>query len=75
VVRRVVLDPHRFAADAGGMSRLLGLLGGAVLGAVALRVAPLWTPALAAALVLAVVVVAGGVPRRTTAMTDRREHE
>jgi uncharacterized membrane protein YoaK (UPF0700 family) len=75
VVRRVVLDPHRFAAGAGGMSRLLALLGGAVLGALTLRVAPLWAPALAAALVVAVVIVAAGLPRRKTAMTDRREHE
>lgn len=52
VVRSVVLDPHRFAAGAGGISRLLGLLGGAVLGALTLRVAPVWAPALAAALVV-----------------------
>jgi uncharacterized membrane protein YoaK (UPF0700 family) len=58
VVRRVVLDPHRFAAGIGGVSRLLGLLGGAVLGAATLRVAPRWAPAVAAALVVAVVAVA-----------------
>lgn len=57
VVRRVVLDSHRFAAGAGAISRLLGLLGGAMLGALTLRVAPLWAPALAAALVVGVVVV------------------
>ncbi|MEV1333597.1 YoaK family protein [Micromonospora costi] len=58
VVRQVVLDPHRFAAGAGGVSRLLGLLGGAVLGGLVLRVAPQWAPALAAALVVGVVAVA-----------------
>ncbi|MFF3868290.1 YoaK family protein [Micromonospora sp. NPDC001898] len=68
VVRSVVLDPHRFAAGAGGVSRLLGLLGGAVLGAWTLRVAPLWAPVVAAALVVGVVLVAvvsaGGTARR-----------
>jgi uncharacterized membrane protein YoaK (UPF0700 family) len=57
VVRGAVLDPHRFAAGAGGLSRLLGLLGGAVLGALTLRVAPNVAPALAAALVAVVVLV------------------
>jgi uncharacterized membrane protein YoaK (UPF0700 family) len=74
VVRGVVLDPHRFAAGAGGLSRLLGLLGGAVLGAVTLRVAPGWAPALAAALVVAVVLVAAGLARRGGGITDRRGH-
>jgi len=75
VVRRVVLDPHRFAAGAGAISRLLGLLGGPVLGALTLRVAPLWAPALAAALVVGVVVVAAGLPRRMTEIIERRDHE
>jgi uncharacterized membrane protein YoaK (UPF0700 family) len=74
VVRGVVLDPHRFAAGAGGLSRLLGLLGGAVLGAVTVRVAPGWAPALAAALVVAVVLVAAGLARRGGGITDRRGH-
>ncbi|MER7459453.1 YoaK family protein [Micromonospora sp. NPDC126480] len=63
MVRNLVLDPHRFAAGAGGAARLLGLLAGAVLGAAALRVAPRWTPVLAAALVA--VVAVGARPRRT----------
>ncbi|PZG01740.1 YoaK family protein [Micromonospora deserti] len=70
VVRTIVLDPHRFAAGAGGVSRLLGLLGGAVLGALTLRVAPSWTPALAAALVVAVVLVTVGLTRAR--ITDRK---
>jgi uncharacterized membrane protein YoaK (UPF0700 family) len=73
VVRGVVLDPHRFAAGTGGVTRLLGLLGGAVLGAVLLRAAERWVPALAAALVAGVVVAAVGLAAR--AGTDRRKHE
>lgn len=61
VVRGVVIDPHRFAAGSGGLSRLAGLLCGAVLGAWLLRVAPAWALALAAALVVAVVAVAAGL--------------
>ena len=61
LVRGVVLDPHRFAAGTGGLSRLAGLLCGAVLGAWLLRVAPAWALALAAALVVAVVAVAAGL--------------
>lgn len=75
VVRSVVLDPHRFAAGAGGVSRLVGLLGGAVLGAVALRVAPTWAPALSAALVVAVVLMAAGSVRRTVRITDPGEQK
>jgi uncharacterized membrane protein YoaK (UPF0700 family) len=70
VVRGVVLDPHRFGAGMGGVSRLLGLLGGAVLGAAMLRVAPNWAPAPAAALVVGVA-VAVLVRRRK----DREEPE
>ncbi len=62
MVRNLVLDPHRFAAGAGGVARLSGLLAGAVLGAAVLRLAPLWAPALAAALV--VLVVAAGTRSR-----------
>ncbi|KAB1916291.1 YoaK family protein [Micromonospora sp. AMSO31t] len=75
VVRGVVLDPHRLAGGGGGVARLLALLGGAVLGALTLRVAPLWAPALAAALVAGVVVVAAGLARRTARITDRRGNE
>jgi uncharacterized membrane protein YoaK (UPF0700 family) len=61
VVRTVAGDPHRFAASAGGAARLVALLCGAVVGAVLLRVAPLWAPAVPAALVAAVVVVAAAL--------------
>jgi uncharacterized membrane protein YoaK (UPF0700 family) len=73
VVRGVVLDPHRFAAGAGGVSRLLGLLGGALVGAGTLRVAPRWAPAVAAALVVAVVLVAGAWLGRTASSRNRRD--
>lgn len=63
IVRGVVFDPHRFAAGAAGAARLVGLLGGAVLGAVVLRVAPLWAPALAAMLVAGVLITAIAVSR------------
>ncbi|SCE88240.1 Protein of unknown function [Micromonospora coriariae] len=63
LVRRRILDPHRFA-DLGGLGRLVGLIGGAVLGTVGLRLAPTWAPALAAALVIAVVAVAVTLTRR-----------
>ncbi|MCW2643683.1 MAG: hypothetical protein JWP76_5989, partial [Dactylosporangium sp.] len=60
VVRTVTVDPYRFAAGAGGAARLAALLSGAAAGALVLRVAPSWAPALPAALVAAVVVVAAG---------------
>jgi uncharacterized membrane protein YoaK (UPF0700 family) len=75
VVRGVVLDPHRFALGAGGVSRLLGLLGGAVLGALTLRLAPRWAPTVPAALVVVVVLAATGLTRRMAGITDRRGHE
>jgi uncharacterized membrane protein YoaK (UPF0700 family) len=63
VVRAVTVDPHRFAASAGGVARLAALLGGAVVGALVLRIAPLWAPAVPAALVTSVVVVAAAPTR------------
>jgi uncharacterized membrane protein YoaK (UPF0700 family) len=63
VVRTVTVDPHRFAASAGGIARLAALLSGAALGALVLRVAPLWASVLPAALVAAVVVVAAALSR------------
>jgi uncharacterized membrane protein YoaK (UPF0700 family) len=51
---------HRFA---GGAARLAAFLCGAVLGAILLRLAPLWVPVLPAALVAAVVVVAAASRR------------
>jgi uncharacterized membrane protein YoaK (UPF0700 family) len=65
VVRVGTVDPHRFAAGAGGAARLAALLCGAIVGALVLRVAPSWALALPAALVAAVVVVA-------TALTPNR---
>ncbi|MEH1168912.1 YoaK family protein [Micromonospora sp. CPCC 205539] len=64
LVRRRVLDPHRFA-DVGGAGRLVGLVGGAALGTVGLRATATWAPVLAAVLVIAVVTVAIGLTRRT----------
>ncbi|SCE83246.1 YoaK family protein [Micromonospora chokoriensis] len=63
LVRRRVVDPHRFA-DLGGVGRLAGLVGGAVLGTVVLRTAPGWASVPAAVLVLAVIAVAVGLTRR-----------
>ncbi|MET0418435.1 MAG: YoaK family protein [Actinoplanes sp.] len=63
LVRRRVLDPHRFA-DVGGVGRLAGLVAGAVLGTVVLRTAAIWAPVLAAALVIAVIAVARTLSRR-----------
>lgn len=42
VVRTLTGDPHRFAAGGGGAARLAALLCGAAVGALVLRVAPLW---------------------------------
>ncbi|WP_018221475.1 YoaK family protein [Salinispora pacifica] len=75
IVRGVVFDPHRFAAGAAGVTRLLGLLGGAVLGAAVLRVAPLWAPALAAALVAAVLATATAVSRSRRRLPSRSPGE
>jgi uncharacterized membrane protein YoaK (UPF0700 family) len=75
VVRNVVLDPHRFAAGRGALSRLLGLLGGAVLGALMLQAAPTWAPTLAAALILGALVGAAGAAGRMARTTDRRGRE
>jgi uncharacterized membrane protein YoaK (UPF0700 family) len=58
VVRSLITGPHRLAGGAGGASRLVALLCGAAAGALLLRIAPLWAPALSAALVTLVVIVA-----------------
>ena len=42
VVRTLTGDPHRFAAGGGGAARLAALLCSAAVGALVLRVAPLW---------------------------------
>ncbi|MEU7919625.1 YoaK family protein [Micromonospora zamorensis] len=72
LVRRRIVDPHRFA-DVGGVGRLAGLVLGAVLGTVLLRTAPTWAPALAAVLVIAVIAVAVGLTRRASAAGDHRQ--
>ncbi|GAA3240446.1 DUF1275 family protein [Dactylosporangium siamense] len=64
VVRAGVLDPHGFRSGLGGASRLLALLCGAVVGAVLLRVAPLWAPVPALLLVAAAAVAAITARRR-----------
>ncbi|WP_433618331.1 DUF1275 family protein [Dactylosporangium sp. CA-139114] len=58
VVRAVTVGPHLFAAGAGGVARMVALVCGAAVGALVLRVAPLWAPALPAVLVTAVVAAA-----------------
>lgn len=58
VMRVLVRGPHRLSASGGGAVRLAALLAGAAAGGLLLRFAPLWAPALAAALVAVVVVVA-----------------
>ncbi|MEU8332277.1 YoaK family protein [Micromonospora sp. NPDC048839] len=70
LVRRRIVDPHRFA-DVGGVGRLAGLVVGAVLGTVVLRTAPTWAPALAAVLVIAVLMVAVGLTRRAVTTGGR----
>ncbi|MEU7674659.1 YoaK family protein [Micromonospora taraxaci] len=69
LVRRRVVDPHRFA-DLGGAGRLAGLVVGAVLGTVVLRTAPSWASVPAALLVLAVIAVAVGLTRRAATAAD-----
>ncbi|MBV9313968.1 MAG: DUF1275 domain-containing protein [Pseudonocardia sp.] len=63
LVRALTSTPLRFAAAAGGAARLAALLCGAVVGALLLRLAPLWAPALPAVLVGAVALVIGTASR------------
>jgi uncharacterized membrane protein YoaK (UPF0700 family) len=58
LVRTLTTDPHGLAGAAGGAVRLASFLCGAAAGALALRVVPLWAPALPAVLVAAVIVAA-----------------
>ncbi|MFI7606302.1 YoaK family protein [Micromonospora sp. NPDC049366] len=67
VMRGLVLDPHHLTAHAGGVSRLLGVFAGAVLGGLVSWTAPRWTPALVVVLVAAVAVTADLVLRRVPA--------
>jgi uncharacterized membrane protein YoaK (UPF0700 family) len=57
-VRALARGPHRITSVAGSAVRLAALLCGAAVGALILRVAPLWAPAVPVALVGAVVVAA-----------------
>jgi uncharacterized membrane protein YoaK (UPF0700 family) len=63
VLRVLIRGPRRFTATAGGISRLLALLGGAAAGGLLLRFAPLWAPVLAVGLVAVVVAVAAALTR------------
>ena len=54
-MRAVATDPHLIATGGTGVVRLLSLLAGAVIGALILDLAPLWTP------IFPVVVIAGAV--------------
>jgi uncharacterized membrane protein YoaK (UPF0700 family) len=58
LVRTLTAQPRRSAAVAGDATRLAALLCGAAIGALLLRAAPLWAPALPAVLVGTVVVIA-----------------
>ncbi|GII23360.1 YoaK family protein [Planosporangium mesophilum] len=64
IVRTLTSEPYRFATTAGGAARLAALLCGATVGALMLRIAPLWAPALPAVLVAAAVVFAALSARR-----------
>ncbi|MFE9194413.1 YoaK family protein [Micromonospora sp. NPDC007208] len=72
LVRRRVVDPHRFA-DVGGIGRLAGLVTGAVLGTVVLRTAPTWASVPAAVLVVAVIAIAIGLTRRARTAAGRSQ--
>ncbi|HYT09358.1 MAG TPA: DUF1275 family protein, partial [Mycobacteriales bacterium] len=61
IVRTVAAGPRRFATGAGGAARLAAFLCGAAAGALVLRVAPVWAPALPAALVAAAAVIAAAL--------------
>ncbi|WP_165396409.1 YoaK family protein [Streptomyces sp. F001] len=58
VVRTLTTGPHRLVGIFGGIVRLTALLCGAAIGALVLRIAPLWAPVLPAALVGGVAVTA-----------------
>lgn len=62
VVRAATADPRRVTA--GGITRLVALLCGAAVGALLLRAAPAWAPAVPAALVAAVVAAAAAHGRQ-----------
>lgn len=57
LVRTLTSRPPRFGAAAGGAARVAALLCGAIVGALLLRLAPLYAPALPAVLVGAVTLV------------------
>jgi uncharacterized membrane protein YoaK (UPF0700 family) len=65
LVRALTGQPDRAATAAGGAVRLVALLCGAVAGALLLRFAPLWAPALPTVLVAAVILITGVRSART----------
>jgi uncharacterized membrane protein YoaK (UPF0700 family) len=67
VLRTIATEPRRFAVHAGGAARLAALLCGAVVGALALRLAPLWAPIIPVTLVGAVAVTARAATRERSA--------
>ncbi|MGC9665308.1 YoaK family protein [Planosporangium sp. 12N6] len=70
VVRTLTVDPHRFAAGAGGGTRLAALLCGAIVGALVLRVAPSLALVPPTALVAAAVVAAALTRPRPSSTPD-----
>jgi uncharacterized membrane protein YoaK (UPF0700 family) len=58
LVQTIAREPHQLTAIAGGAARLAALLCGAVVGALLLRLAPLWAPAVPVLLVGTVVGIA-----------------
>jgi len=67
VVRTLVAGPHRFVTTGGGAARLAALLCAATVGALLLRVTPLWASTLPVALVATVVGIAVQRTRRAAA--------
>jgi uncharacterized membrane protein YoaK (UPF0700 family) len=63
-VRSLATDPRRLTPVGAPAVRLAALLGGAAAGALVLRVAPIWAPAVPVALVGAVVLVTAALGRR-----------
>ncbi len=63
-MRAVATDPHLIGTGGTGVVRLLSLLAGAVIGALILHFAPLWTPVFPVVLIAGTVVLAAALIRR-----------
>jgi uncharacterized membrane protein YoaK (UPF0700 family) len=63
-MRAVATDPHSIVAAEARIARLLSLLAGAVIGALILKFAPLWTPVFPVALIAGIVVLAAALIQR-----------